>query len=200
MLIGLTLFLLVLSISHGAPATVNLPIVIVLTFVPLTDTGLAIVRRILRQRSIMCADRGHIHHRLLDRGLGAWKVLGVLGGFCLITQVVACWAMVQGQGLWACIILSAVMVVLVNRKLVGHVEWALAKRSFPAVFVPVARFLGQASQARGWRSDRPPLSPVVHDLSTGAETPHLRLYVPEAQGGHDQESVESMPEQSRKAA
>jgi UDP-GlcNAc:undecaprenyl-phosphate GlcNAc-1-phosphate transferase len=37
--------------------------------IPLLDTSLAIVRRFLRRQPIFGADRGHIHHRLLDRGL-----------------------------------------------------------------------------------------------------------------------------------
>lgn len=37
--------------------------------VPLTDVGVSIFRRYLRRQSIFSADRGHIHHRLLDRGL-----------------------------------------------------------------------------------------------------------------------------------
>jgi UDP-GlcNAc:undecaprenyl-phosphate GlcNAc-1-phosphate transferase len=37
--------------------------------VPLLDAGLAVVRRFLSGRRIFGADRGHVHHRLLDRGL-----------------------------------------------------------------------------------------------------------------------------------
>jgi len=37
--------------------------------IPLLDTTLAILRRFLRRQPIFTADRGHIHHRLLDRGL-----------------------------------------------------------------------------------------------------------------------------------
>jgi UDP-GlcNAc:undecaprenyl-phosphate GlcNAc-1-phosphate transferase len=37
--------------------------------IPLVDTSLAVVRRFLRGQPIFSADRGHIHHRLLDRGL-----------------------------------------------------------------------------------------------------------------------------------
>ncbi len=36
--------------------------------VPLIDVSLSIVRRFLKGRPIFSADRGHIHHRLLDRG------------------------------------------------------------------------------------------------------------------------------------
>ncbi len=37
--------------------------------IPLLDTTLAIARRFLRRQPIFAPDRGHIHHRLLDRGL-----------------------------------------------------------------------------------------------------------------------------------
>jgi UDP-GlcNAc:undecaprenyl-phosphate GlcNAc-1-phosphate transferase len=42
--------------------------------IPLLDTTLAIVRRFLRRQPIFTADRGHIHHRLLDRGLTPRRV------------------------------------------------------------------------------------------------------------------------------
>ncbi len=37
--------------------------------IPLVDTALSIARRFLRRQPIFSADRGHIHHRLVDRGL-----------------------------------------------------------------------------------------------------------------------------------
>ena len=37
--------------------------------IPLLDTALSIARRFLRRQPIFTADRGHIHHRLVDRGL-----------------------------------------------------------------------------------------------------------------------------------
>lgn len=51
---------------------------------PLADTSLAIVRRFLRGRPIFGADRGHVHHKLLDRGLTPRQVVLLLyaaGGF-----------------------------------------------------------------------------------------------------------------------
>ena len=36
---------------------------------PILDTAFAIIRRILKGQSPMCADRGHLHHRLVDAGL-----------------------------------------------------------------------------------------------------------------------------------
>lgn len=48
--------------------------------VPLLDTSLAIVRRFLRNQPIFGADRGHIHHRLLDMGMTTRRAVLVLYG------------------------------------------------------------------------------------------------------------------------
>ena len=49
--------------------------------IPLLDTALAIVRRFLRRQPIFGPDRGHIHHRLLARGLTTRGVIYVLYAF-----------------------------------------------------------------------------------------------------------------------
>ncbi len=51
--------------------------------IPLLDTFLAVVRRFLRRQPIFGADRGHIHHRLLDRGLTPRRVALLLYGTCI---------------------------------------------------------------------------------------------------------------------
>lgn len=50
--------------------------------VPLADTGIAVVRRYLRGRPIFDADRGHVHHRLLDLGFGPRRAVLVLYAAC----------------------------------------------------------------------------------------------------------------------
>ncbi|UCF66318.1 MAG: undecaprenyl/decaprenyl-phosphate alpha-N-acetylglucosaminyl 1-phosphate transferase [Acidobacteriota bacterium] len=59
--------------------------------VPLLDTALAIARRTLRGQSPLRADRGHLHHRLLDRGFSGGQAVIVLavvqGGFSLLATV-----------------------------------------------------------------------------------------------------------------
>ena len=61
--------------------------------VPIMDTLLAIVRRYLERRPIFSADRGHIHHRLLDLGLTHRRAVLSLYGlsmlFCAVAIVVA---------------------------------------------------------------------------------------------------------------
>jgi len=46
--------------------------------IPLLDILLSVVRRFLRKQPIFSADREHIHHRLLDRGLSPRQVVAVL--------------------------------------------------------------------------------------------------------------------------
>ena len=55
--------------------------------IPLLDTSLAIVRRFLRSQPIFGADRGHIHHRLLDRGLTPRRTALVLYGIGALAAI-----------------------------------------------------------------------------------------------------------------
>ena len=130
LLIGFVLSLLVLQVSLVGPMTANLAVAAVLLFVPLLDTGLAVVRRTLRGRCFMVADRGHIHHRLLDQGYNTWQVLGLIGGFCLTTGIIAWLMAVLGWELWGWAVLAGITVLAVNRQLLGHVEWQLARQFF----------------------------------------------------------------------
>ncbi|MGB9809607.1 MAG: MraY family glycosyltransferase, partial [Caldanaerobacter sp.] len=57
--------------------------------VPIFDTLFAIIRRILNKKPIMEADRGHLHHRLLDKGLNQRQVVFILYGVSLILGVSA---------------------------------------------------------------------------------------------------------------
>jgi UDP-GlcNAc:undecaprenyl-phosphate/decaprenyl-phosphate GlcNAc-1-phosphate transferase len=64
--------------------------------IPLLDVVLSIGRRFLRGRPIFSADRGHIHHRLLDRGLTPkavalllYGVCGLAAAFALVNSLIA---------------------------------------------------------------------------------------------------------------
>lgn len=46
--------------------------------VPIFDTTFAIIRRLVNKRPIMEADKGHLHHRLLDQGLSQKQTVLVL--------------------------------------------------------------------------------------------------------------------------
>lgn len=55
--------------------------------VPLLDVLLCIIRRWLRHQPIFSADRGHIHHKLLDRGLSPRQAVLLLYGLCGVAAV-----------------------------------------------------------------------------------------------------------------
>lgn len=55
--------------------------------VPLLDTALAIARRLMRKKPIFSADRGHIHHRLLDCGLKPRDAVLVLYACCALAAL-----------------------------------------------------------------------------------------------------------------
>jgi UDP-GlcNAc:undecaprenyl-phosphate GlcNAc-1-phosphate transferase len=46
--------------------------------IPLLDVSLSVLRRLIARRPIFEGDRGHIHHRLLDRGLSPRQAVWVL--------------------------------------------------------------------------------------------------------------------------
>ena len=59
--------------------------------IPLLDVSLSVTRRFLRKQPIFAADREHIHHRLLDRGLSPRQAVWVL---CLVAALGAAFALV----------------------------------------------------------------------------------------------------------
>lgn len=73
-------------------ATMALLVPLLIIGVPILDTGSAIVRRIRGNRPIQEADRGHIHHRLLNRGFNQrqtvvivwiWSAALAAGGYVI---------------------------------------------------------------------------------------------------------------------
>lgn len=57
--------------------------------IPLLDSSLSVLRRFLRHQPIFSADRGHIHHRLLDRGFSARQAVWVLYLFAALAAAMA---------------------------------------------------------------------------------------------------------------
>lgn len=60
--------LAVLSIQNYQKSQTALVIAVLILGLPIFDTLFAIIRRILTKKPIMVGDRGHIHHRLVDKG------------------------------------------------------------------------------------------------------------------------------------
>jgi UDP-GlcNAc:undecaprenyl-phosphate GlcNAc-1-phosphate transferase len=57
--------------------------------IPLLDVVLSVLRRFLRNKPIFEPDRGHIHHRLLERGFTTKRAVFTIYGFCGLVAVFA---------------------------------------------------------------------------------------------------------------
>lgn len=90
---------------------------------PLLDTGLAMLRRALTGRPIMSADRHHIHHRLLHRGLSQRQVVLTLYGFCALLSIVSLsTAFLQSKGILTVIFIALIVVMVVFVRYMGIVD------------------------------------------------------------------------------
>lgn len=92
MFLGFTLGSVALLGVMKSVAAITLVVPLLIIGVPLFDTASAIVRRLRHNRPIQEADRGHIHHRLLGRGLGqrqtvliiyVWSFALAVGGYSM---------------------------------------------------------------------------------------------------------------------
>ncbi len=57
--------------------------------IPIFDTSFAILRRLKEHRPIMSPDRGHLHHRLLDRGFSVKQAVLIIYAICILLGVIA---------------------------------------------------------------------------------------------------------------
>jgi len=124
-LIGLVVGVLGIQGSLTSSATLSITAPVVLMTLPMFDVLMAVVRRKLTGSPLALGDREHIHHCLLERGLGPWQVVGILGAFCLTTGVAATAATVFHRDALAWIIATALIVLMIRLRVFGHREFGL---------------------------------------------------------------------------
>lgn len=103
--------------------------------VPLLDTALSILRRFLRRQPIFSADHGHIHHRLLDRGLTPRRVALMLYA---ASGVAACLSILysteRGSSTGLAIVLFCLSIG-VGVYYLGYQEFNIAVRAFRQISI-----------------------------------------------------------------
>jgi UDP-GlcNAc:undecaprenyl-phosphate GlcNAc-1-phosphate transferase len=125
MLIGLALGTLALRCTFKEAATVAFAGPLAIWAIPMFDSIAALLRRKLTGRSMYATDRGHIHHRLLTRGLSARQAVVLIGALCLVTAGAAVVALVTGYEWVGPFAVVFVLGVLVTTRLFGHTELML---------------------------------------------------------------------------
>jgi UDP-GlcNAc:undecaprenyl-phosphate GlcNAc-1-phosphate transferase len=91
---------------------------------PLSDTALAIARRLLRGQPVFSADRGHIHHRLLDLGLTPRRVVFLLYGVCAVAAVLSLMQSAQASLAGPIVVLFCASIWFVVQRL-GYTEFGV---------------------------------------------------------------------------
>ena len=95
LMIGFVLGASSILLSQRANTFLGMTAPVMALAIPLLDVILSIARRFLRGKPIFSADRGHVHHRLLDMGFSTRDAVLLLYGACLLA--VAC-SVVQTVG------------------------------------------------------------------------------------------------------
>ena len=97
---------------------------------PLTDVGLAIVRRFLRNVPLFQGDRGHIHHRILALGFSTSRAALILYGACCATATMALVVTMDSRRLGWPMLVIFLLFLAFGIKQLGYVEFSAAKRLF----------------------------------------------------------------------
>lgn len=96
---------------------------VIILGLPIFDTLFAICRRIINHKPIMQADRGHLHHKLMDAGLSQRQVVIILYSVAAVLGIFA--VVVVESDIWKAIALLLILAVL---SVVGSREIADRKK------------------------------------------------------------------------
>ena len=70
-------------------AAITFVIPVIILALPIFDTSFAILRRLYKKQGIMSADRGHLHHRLVDLGFSQRETVRLLTTFSALLSITA---------------------------------------------------------------------------------------------------------------
>ena len=88
--IAISIFVASMFFKSSANPVTNFVAPLFAVAIPIGDTALAMLRRLMRQTPISKGDREHVHHRLLRLGLSHPNAVRVLHGLAIYLCVVAC--------------------------------------------------------------------------------------------------------------
>ena len=98
--------------------------------IPLLDVMLSVARRYLRNRPIFEADRGHIHHKLLDRGFTTRRAVLTIYAFCGLVAVLSLLVNAVNNRFSGLIVLLFCGAAWIGIRHLNYAEFAAAGRMF----------------------------------------------------------------------
>jgi UDP-GlcNAc:undecaprenyl-phosphate GlcNAc-1-phosphate transferase len=90
---------------------------------PVVETSVSVIRRFLCGQSIFSADRGHIHHKLLDRGWSHRQVVVILYGVSALFGLLSLALLTLGQTPLAIVLLVLGTGVVIGVQKIGYHEF-----------------------------------------------------------------------------
>ena len=120
--IGYVLAITAISGASRYSTVVSLLIPVLALGLPILDTTISVGRRFVAGRPLFGADRGHVHHKLLDLGLSHKQVVLALYGFCILTGVGAL-TIIYANSHQVAIVLAAIgVIIVVFSKVLGYID------------------------------------------------------------------------------
>jgi UDP-GlcNAc:undecaprenyl-phosphate GlcNAc-1-phosphate transferase len=98
--------------------------------IPLLDVLLSISRRYLRNRPIFQADRGHIHHKLLDMGLSPRRAVLTMYGICSVVAILSLLASALHNQFSGLIVIVFCTAACIGIRHLEYTEFVTAGRMF----------------------------------------------------------------------
>jgi UDP-GlcNAc:undecaprenyl-phosphate GlcNAc-1-phosphate transferase len=116
--------------SEKSVTLVALTVPLLAVSIPLAEVMLSILRRYLRNRPIFEPDRGHIHHKLLDRGLSPRGAVLTIYGMCSVVAILSLMASALHNQFSGLIVVAFCGVAWIGIRHLDYTEFALAGRLF----------------------------------------------------------------------
>jgi UDP-GlcNAc:undecaprenyl-phosphate GlcNAc-1-phosphate transferase len=150
--IGLVLGVLAMQGARDHIGVLRVTAPLVVLTVPILDCTLAVLRRKLTGRRFDHADRGHIHHRLQDRGLSTWQALRFMGLLGLMSALAGTASIYLNVEPLAWLTAVTLVVALAQLRYFGHHERVLIRRSVNILFASVVQRLSLRRHRARWRA------------------------------------------------
>lgn len=117
MLLGYMLSIVAILGAVKSVAAITLIVPIFAIGLPILDTFFAIVRRIINKKSIMEADKEHLHHQLMKKGLNHKQTVLVLYGISIFLGLTAVFISNSDTktGIWVGVIVALLILILANK-------------------------------------------------------------------------------------
>lgn len=117
MLLGYMLSIIAILGAAKSVAAITLIVPIFAIGLPILDTLFAIIRRLINKKSIMEADKEHLHHQLMKKGLNQKQTVLVLYGISIFLGAVAVFIAKTDTktGIWVGVVVALLILILANK-------------------------------------------------------------------------------------